>query len=115
MVVMVLTLTIGGDISSYTQFGGVSNIEVIAPAGAHDITANGALGDATTFSLANGGQNLLTLSAGWTADTTVLLQVMLLIMTLSLIALMLVLQLKVMRMTLIPIQQLLVVLVLMSF
>ena len=67
------TLTIGGDISSYTQFGGVSNIEVIAPAGAHDITANGALGDATTFSLANGGQNLLTLSAGWTADTTVLI------------------------------------------
>ena len=67
------TLTIGGDISSYTQFGGVSNIEVIAPAGAHNITANGALGDATTFSLANGGQNLLTLSAGWTADTTVLI------------------------------------------
>jgi Ca2+-binding RTX toxin-like protein len=66
-------LTLGGDVNSSTVFGGVSNIEVIAPAGAHDITADGPLGDATIFSLANAADNVLTLSAGWTADTTVLI------------------------------------------
>jgi Ca2+-binding RTX toxin-like protein len=67
------TMTIGANIASYTVMGGVSNIEVIAPAGGEDITAAGSLGGATTFSFANAGDNILTTSAGWTADTTVII------------------------------------------
>ena len=69
------TLTIGANIGTLGSsiFGSVSNIEIIAPAGAQDITADGALGGAQIFNLANGGQNLLTLNPGWTGDTTVLI------------------------------------------
>ena len=69
------TLTIGGNIGTLgaSIFGSVSNIEVIAPAAGEDITADGALGGAQTFNLTNNGNNLLTLNAGWTGDTTVLI------------------------------------------
>ena len=66
------TLTINAAVSSATVFGGVSNIEVIKPLNAIDITANGDLGGATTFDLSSTGNNTLTLTAGkWSADTTV--------------------------------------------
>ncbi len=66
------TLTIDAAVSSSTVFGSVSNIEVIKPLNAIDITANGTLGGAQTFDLSSAGNNTLTLTAGkWTGDTTV--------------------------------------------
>ncbi|MGE4550931.1 MAG: calcium-binding protein [Opitutales bacterium] len=67
------TLTIGANITSHTQVAGASNLEVIAPAGGEDITLTGSLGGATTFNFGNEGDNILTTSTGWTADTIVLL------------------------------------------
>jgi hypothetical protein len=67
------TLTIGANITSASVFGSVSNIEVITPAAAEDITVTGALGGATTFDFSNAGKNELTISSTgtYTSDTTV--------------------------------------------
>ena len=56
--------------------GGVSNIEIINPIGAITLTADGAMGGATTFLINDANTQILTLGGAatgktWTPDTTV--------------------------------------------
>jgi len=68
------TLTTTGAIANASVMGGVSGIEIINPIGAINITADGAMGDATTFLINDAGAQILTLGGAgktWTPDTIV--------------------------------------------
>ncbi len=68
------TLTTTAGISNSSVMGGVSNIEIINPIGAINITADGDMGGATSFKIDSASAQILTLGGTgktWTADTTV--------------------------------------------
>ena len=68
------TLTTTAGISNSSVMGGVSNIEIINPIGAINITADGDMGGATQFTIDSASAQILTLGGTgktWTADTVV--------------------------------------------
>ena len=67
------TLVLGADLASTTVAAGLSNFEKVSLGSTVDVTAAGSLGGAQTFLLSDASQNKLTLSTGWTGDTTVVL------------------------------------------
>ncbi len=67
------TLLLGGDIANVSVAAGISNIEVVKANNAEDITITAPIGGASTYNLSAAGNSVLTLSAGYTGDTTVVL------------------------------------------